>query len=59
MDLIVHCSDVSNPIKSYQVYQLWTERVLGEFWLQGDKEKQMGLPVSYLCDRATTNTASA
>ena len=26
-----------------------------EFWLQGDTEKQMGIPVSFLCDRMTAD----
>ena len=26
---------------------------------QGDKEREAGLPISYLCDRYTTNTAKS
>ncbi|CAD8064106.1 unnamed protein product [Paramecium sonneborni] len=59
MDLIVHSSDVSNPTKSFEIYKQWTEKVLTEFWLQGDKERELGLPISYLCNRYTTNTAEA
>ncbi|CAK76020.1 unnamed protein product (macronuclear) [Paramecium tetraurelia] len=59
MDLVVHSSDVSNPTKSFEIYKQWTERVLTEFWLQGDKERELGLPISYLCNRYTTNMAEA
>ena len=33
----------------------WVELLSEEFWLQGDKEKSMGLTVSFLCDRKDTN----
>jgi len=29
----------------------WTERVMKEFWLQGDKEADLGLPISAFMDR--------
>jgi 3'5'-cyclic nucleotide phosphodiesterase len=34
MDQIVHAADISNPIKPFNVYFLWTERVLEEFFDQ-------------------------
>ena len=33
----------------------WVELLSEEFWLQGDKERQMNLNISFLCDRDTTN----
>ena len=33
----------------------WVELLSEEFWLQGDKEKSMKLPVSFLCDRENYN----
>ena len=33
----------------------WSLRVLEEFFNQGDREKDEGLPVTPLCDRATTS----
>lgn len=33
MDTILHAADISNPFKPYGVYEKWTHRVLGEFWL--------------------------
>jgi hypothetical protein len=46
-------SDVSNPTKAWPIYEQWTERVLQEFFMQGDAEKLMGLPVSPYYDRET------
>ena len=53
MTQLIHASDVSNPIKPFKIYNNWVNRVLKEFFDQGDKEKELGLPVSYLCDRNT------
>lgn len=33
----------------------WADRVLAEFFAQGDAEARRGLPVSPLCDRHTTS----
>ena len=54
MDLFIHSCDISNPTKPYDIYQIWASNVMNEFYLQGDKEKKLGLPVSFLCDRDTT-----
>ena len=54
MDLFIHCCDISNPTKPYDIYQIWASNVMNEFYLQGDREKKLGLPVSFLCDRDTT-----
>lgn len=32
MDAIVHTSDISNPIKEWDLVYEWTGRVLNEFW---------------------------
>lgn len=59
MESLLHAADVSNPFKPFSIYEKWTYRVLEEFWKQGDKERAQGIPVSYLCDRYTTNTAKS
>ncbi|KAM3143121.1 hypothetical protein pb186bvf_004707 [Paramecium bursaria] len=59
MDALLHGADISNPFKPWNNYYAWTIRVLEEFWQQGDREKELGLPISMLCDRKTTNTAKS
>jgi len=48
---MLHCADLSNPTKPLQIYQKWTNRVMNEFFQQGDRELSEGLEVSPMCDR--------
>lgn len=34
MDTLIHASDISNPIKPFNIYFQWTERILTEYWNQ-------------------------
>lgn len=54
---VLHAADISNPCKPQPIMLQWTERVLEEFWAQGDEEKGLGLPISPLCDRASGSKA--
>ncbi|RHY91394.1 hypothetical protein DYB37_005336 [Aphanomyces astaci] len=53
MKMIIHTSDVSNPAKTRMTMLRWTDRVVDEFFGQGDKEKTLGLVVSPFMDRTT------
>jgi hypothetical protein len=59
LNILLHTADISNPTKPTHVYEKWVDKVMTEFWNQGDKEKEMKLPVSFLCDRNTTSTPKA
>ena len=48
---MIHLADLSNPTKPIELYRSWNERILEEYWRQGDKEKEQGLEVSPMCDR--------
>lgn len=56
---LLHLADVSNPTKKFDIYNQWVDRIFQEFFQHGDKEKDLGLPISMLCDRATTNIPSS
>ena len=32
MEILIHAADISNPMKPYDIYSQWAERVLEEFW---------------------------
>lgn len=49
--LLLHMSDVSNPLKPWQINKAFATRVQDEFFLQGDEEKRLGIPVGMLNDR--------
>ena len=34
---MVHCSDLSNPTKPHNIYSMWVDRIMEEFFRQGDK----------------------
>ena len=48
---MVHCSDLSSPTKPLEIYQRWVGLVMEEFFHQGDREREMGLDISPMCDR--------
>jgi len=50
---LVHCADLSNPTKPLSLYQQWTDRIMAEFFRQGDLERAQGLDISPMCDRLT------
>lgn len=59
LTLILHSADLSNPTRPLKYSIAWSMRVLDEFFLQGDKERELGLPISNLCDRYSVNVAQS
>lgn len=59
MCMWLHISDLTNPTKQWSESQQWTWLVYEEFFVQGDKEKELGLPVGDLNDRKKINLASS
>ncbi|XP_018608921.1 cAMP-specific 3',5'-cyclic phosphodiesterase 4B-like isoform X1 [Scleropages formosus] len=52
---MVHCADLSNPTKSLELYRQWTDRIMDEFFHQGDKERERGMEISPMCDKHTAS----
>ncbi|XP_054826721.1 dual specificity calcium/calmodulin-dependent 3',5'-cyclic nucleotide phosphodiesterase 1A-like [Eublepharis macularius] len=59
MSTIVHVADISHPAKPWELHQRWVAALMEEFFKQGAMEIQLGLPISPLCDRETTNIAES
>ncbi|KAG7487631.1 hypothetical protein MATL_G00025570 [Megalops atlanticus] len=52
---MVHCADLSNPTKSLELYRQWTDRIMDEFFHQGDRERERGMEISPMCDKHTAS----
>src|SRR4051794_38485078 len=52
LQLIVKCADISNAAKADTLYEGWRLRITDEFYRQGDREREQGLPVSKFMDRS-------
>ncbi|XP_049332531.1 dual specificity calcium/calmodulin-dependent 3',5'-cyclic nucleotide phosphodiesterase 1A isoform X6 [Astyanax mexicanus] len=59
LSLLLHTADISHPAKNWELHHRWTASLLEEFFLQGDKEAELGLPFSPLCDRKSTMVAQS
>ena len=44
-------ADLSHCFKPFHIHKHWAERITNEFWALGDRERQLGIAVSPLCDR--------
>lgn len=56
---LVHAADIGNPTRPFDIAKTWAEKIVSEFFYQGDREKGLGYEISMLCDRSTTNFANS
>ncbi|XP_061735364.1 dual specificity calcium/calmodulin-dependent 3',5'-cyclic nucleotide phosphodiesterase 1C [Nerophis ophidion] len=59
LSLMLHAADISHPAKAWPLHFRWTHSLMEEFFRQGDKEVELGLPFSPLCDRKATMIAQS
>ncbi|KAJ0070487.1 hypothetical protein NL108_011691, partial [Boleophthalmus pectinirostris] len=59
LSLVLHAADISHPARAWPLHYRWTHNLMEEFFRQGDKEMQLGLPFSPLCDRKATMIAQS
>ena len=51
LNYLIHMADLGHNCKKYEISKKWIKLLCEEFWIQGDKEKNLKIPVSFLCDR--------
>lgn len=54
LESCLHACDVSQQTRPFHVVKEWTYLLFEEFFNQGDLEKDLDLPISFLCNRKTT-----
>lgn len=59
LKLAIKVSDLGHCAKHVGIHQNWTGRIMEEFFMQGDREKAAGLPISAFMDRETTVKAKS
>lgn len=59
MEMMMHASDIGNPSRPWRFCYEWANKVMNEFFAQGDKEREMGLKISNLCDRNSVSIPKA
>jgi hypothetical protein len=59
LDIAQHVGDLSVGTRNFDLVKKWSYLLFEEFFMQGDLEKDEGLPVSFLCDRKTTNVTKS
>eukprot|EP00283_Hemiselmis_rufescens_P000432 CAMPEP_0173472790 /NCGR_PEP_ID=MMETSP1357-20121228/79076_1 /TAXON_ID=77926 /ORGANISM="Hemiselmis rufescens, Strain PCC563" /LENGTH=625 /DNA_ID=CAMNT_0014441115 /DNA_START=36 /DNA_END=1909 /DNA_ORIENTATION=- len=59
MAIVLHTADIGAQAKPVNVAKYWAQCCMQEFWEQGDKEKELGLPISPQCNRESANVPSA
>ena len=52
LTMALHAADIANPAKPEIIATTWAKRSMIEFFRQGDREAELGLPVSPFMDRS-------
>jgi len=55
LNALLHCADVNNPMKPWDICRRVAHLCLDEYFAQGDIEKKEGMPVQMLNDRDKVN----
>ncbi|KAL3995164.1 putative 3'5'-cyclic phosphodiesterase pde-4 [Acanthocheilonema viteae] len=59
MQTMIHLADLSNPTKPINLYNIWVKNIMEEYWRQGDRERDLGIDISPMCDRNNITIAKS
>ena len=59
LNFLIHIADLGHNCKNFKISIKWIKLLSEEFWMQGDKEREKGLPISFLCDRNNIDTPTS
>ncbi|XP_076845468.1 dual specificity calcium/calmodulin-dependent 3',5'-cyclic nucleotide phosphodiesterase 1B-like isoform X2 [Brachyhypopomus gauderio] len=59
LSFLLHTADISHPTKPWALHSRWSKALTEELFRQGDKEGELGLTISPLCDRKTAPIAQS
>eukprot|EP01028_Stygiella_incarcerata_P013862 TRINITY_DN853_c0_g1_i1.p1 TRINITY_DN853_c0_g1~~TRINITY_DN853_c0_g1_i1.p1 ORF type:complete len:563 (+),score=134.06 TRINITY_DN853_c0_g1_i1:163-1851(+) len=57
LQIAMKCADISNLTKPWHLNIMWVERVTEEFYRQGDRERELKMAISPMCDRSQPTLA--
>mmetsp|Transcript_1362 Transcript_1362/g.3657 ORF Transcript_1362/g.3657 Transcript_1362/m.3657 type:complete len:1087 (-) Transcript_1362:78-3338(-) len=57
MKSILHTADLSNSMKPFRICRVWSWQLLEEGFIQGDIERELGVPIQALNNRDQVNRA--
>ncbi|XP_077312298.1 high affinity cGMP-specific 3',5'-cyclic phosphodiesterase 9A [Lithobates pipiens] len=57
--MLIKCCDISNEVRPSEVAEPWVDCLLEEYFMQSDREKMEGLPVTPFMDRDTVTKPKA
>lgn len=49
--VVIKLADISSPLKEKELHVQWTDKIMDEFYAQGDEELRQGLKISDYMDR--------
>jgi len=58
LSVAVHSADISNPTRPLDLHRQWANKIMEEFFSQGDEERKKGLDIQPGCDRDTADICS-